>query len=122
MEGWIKIHRSLLDWEWYPDTNCVRLALHFLLKANFQPKKWQGITVGRGQLVTSRGQLSEETGIRQTTIRAALDKLVNCGFITKSATNRYTIVTICNYDSYQQVYDGCGAGCQPTDSQQITSK
>ena len=122
MEGWIKIHRSLLDWEWYSDTNCVRLALHFLLKANYQPKKWQGITIGRGQLVTSRGQLSEETGLSQMQIRTTMDKLDKCGFITKLATSKYTTVTICNYDSYQQLQDGCDDGFQPTDNQQITSE
>lgn len=122
MEGWIKIHRSLLDWEWYSDTNCVRLALHFLLKANYQPKKWKGVTIGRGQLVTGRGQLSEETGLSQMQIRTAMDKLDECGFITKSATNKYTIVTICNYDSYQQMQDGCEDGCQPANIQQITNE
>lgn len=122
MEGWIKIHRSLLDWEWYSDTNCVRLALHFLLKANYQPKKWQGITIVRGQLVISRGQLSEETGLSQMQIRTTIDKLDKCGFITKSATSKYTIVTICNYDSYQQLQDGYDDGCQPTDNQQITNE
>lgn len=122
MEGWIKIYRSLLEWEWYSDTNCVRLALHFLLKANYLPKKWQGITIGRGQLATSRGQLSEETGLSQMQIRTTIDKLDKCGFITKSATSKYTIVTICNYDSYQQLQDGYDDGYQPTDNQQITSE
>ena len=96
MEGWIKIHRSLLDWEWYSDTNCVRLCLHFLLKANYQSKKWKGLIIDRGQLVTSRGQLSEETGLSEMQIRTALDKLDNCGFITKSGTRKYTIITVCN--------------------------
>lgn len=122
MEGWIKIHRSLLDWEWYQDTNCVRLALHFLLKANYQPKKWKGIIIDRGQLVTTRGQLSEETGLSEMQIRTAIDKLDNCGFITKSGTRKYTIITVCNYDLYQQAQDGFDNGCQPTDNQQITSK
>lgn len=122
MEGWIKIHRSLLDWEWYQDTNCVRLALHFLLKANYQPKKWKGIIIDRGQLVTTRGQLSEETGLSEMQIRTAIDKLDNCGFITKSGTRKYTIITVCNYDLYQQAQDGFDNGCQPTDNQQTTSK
>lgn len=122
MEGWIKIHRSLLDWEWYQDTNCVRLALHFLLKANYQPKKWKGIIIDRGQLVTTRGQLSEETGLSEMQIRTAIDKLDNCGFITKSGTHKYTIITICNYDYYQQKQDGCDDGEQPADNQQITSE
>lgn len=120
--SWIKMYRSFLDWEWYPDTNCVRLALHFILKANYRAKKWKGLIIDRGQLVTSRGQLSEETGLSEMQIRTAIDKLDNCGFITKSGTRKYTIITVCNYDLYQQAQDGFDNGCQPTDSQQITSK
>lgn len=116
------MYRSFLDWEWYPDTNCVRLALHFILKANYQPKKWQGTVIDRGQLVTSRGQLAEETGLSQMQVRTTLDKLQKAGFLTKCTTSKYTIVTICNYDYYQQKQDGCDDGEQPTDNQQITSK
>lgn len=116
------MYRSFLDWEWYPDTNCVRLALHFILKANYRAKKWKGLIIDRGQLVTSRGQLSEETGLSEMQIRTAIDKLDNCGFITKSGTRKYTIITVCNYDLYQQAQDGFDNGCQPTDNQQITSK
>ena len=54
MEGWIKIHRGLLDWEWYSDTNCVRLALHLLLKANFQTRRWRG----KSDFLTSRATSS----------------------------------------------------------------
>ncbi len=116
------MYRSFLDWEWYPDTNCVRLALHFSLKAHYRAKKWKGLIIDRGQLVTSRGQLSEETGLSEMQIRTAIDKLDNCGFITKSGTRKYTIITICNYDLYQQSQDGCDNGYQPTDNQQTTSK
>lgn len=115
------MYRSFLDWEWYPDTNCVRLALHFILKANYRAKKWKGLIIDRGQLVTSRGQLSEETGLSEMQIRTAIDKLDNCGFITKSGTRKYTIITVCNYDLYQRAQDGFDNGCQPTDNQQITT-
>ena len=115
------MYRSFLDWEWYPDTNCVRLALHFILKANYQPKKWQGTVIDRGQLVTSRGQLAEETGLSPMQVRTTLDKLQRCGFLTKCTTSKYTIVTVCNYDYYQQKQDGCDDGEQPADNQQITT-
>lgn len=116
------MYRSFLDWEWYPDTNCVRLALHFILKANYQPKKWQGTVIDRGQLVTSRGQLAEETGLSPMQVRTTLDKLHRAGFLTKCTTSKYTIVTICNYDYYQQKQDGFDDGEQPTDNQQITNE
>lgn len=116
------MYRSFLDWEWYSDTNCVRLALHFILKANYQPKKWQRTVIDRGQLVTSRGQLAEETGLSPMQVRTTLDKLQSTGFLTRCTTSKYTIVTICNYDYYQQKQDGCDDGEQPADNQQITSE
>ena len=39
-EGFIKIYRQLLEWEWYTDTNTKVLFLHCLLKANFKTKKY----------------------------------------------------------------------------------
>ena len=101
MEGWIKIHRGLLDWEWYSDTNCVRMALHLLLKANFQTRRWRGITVERGQLVTSRAALARETGLSEREVRTAVSKLEKSDFLTSRATSYYTVVTICNYERYQ---------------------
>ena len=78
--------------------------------------------IDRGQLVTSRGQLAEETGLSPMQVRTTLDKLQRTGFLTKCTTSKYTIVTICNYDYYQQKQDGCDDGEQPADNQQITSE
>lgn len=117
MEGWIKIHRGLLDWEWYSDTNCVRLALHLLLMANFQTKRWRGITVERGQLVTSRSILSRETGLSEREVRTAMSKLEKSDFLTIRATSSYTIVTICNYEKYQSFEMADRPACGPTADQ-----
>lgn len=132
MEGWIKIHRGLLDWEWYSDTNCVRLALHLLLKANFQTRRWRGITVGRGQLVTSRAALARETGLSEREVRTAVSKLERSDFLTCRATSSYTVVTICNYERYQSsdnverpafgpADDRAKTSCRPTPDQRATT-
>ena len=121
MEGWIKIHRGLLDWEWYSDTNCVRMALHLLLKANFQTKRWRGITVERGQLVTSRSMLARETGLSEREVRTAISKLEKSDFLTSRATSSYTIVTICNYEKYQSTDSAERPAVGPTADQDATS-
>ncbi len=46
--GWIKIHRKILDWEWYSDLNVRVVFLHLLLKANHDDKKWMGMDIKRG--------------------------------------------------------------------------
>lgn len=105
-KGWIKIHRQLLDWEWYSDTNMVRLFLHLLLKANSSDRRWQGREVPRGSLVTSRATLEDETGLSQKTIRTCLARLISTGEIEVEATHRFSIVTICNFDNYQESEQG----------------
>ena len=42
MEGWIKVHRKLVDWEWYNDINVKVVFLHLLLTANHKEKQWKG--------------------------------------------------------------------------------
>ena len=52
LNGFIKIYRSMLKWEWYEDVNTKAVFLHLLLTANFKDTKWQGITIKRGEVIT----------------------------------------------------------------------
>lgn len=101
-QGWIKLHRRLLNWEWYGDTNMVRLFIHLLLTANPEPKRWQGTTIGKGQRFASMEQLRQETGLSTRELRTCIAKLVKSGEITTEPTSRGTTITIRNYDTYQQ--------------------
>lgn len=99
--GWIKIYRSLLDWEWFDDAETVKLFIYLLLSANYEDKKWRGMVVERGQYVTSLGSLSEILRLSVKRVRIRLERLTKSGAITTSGANRFTIITICNYDTYQ---------------------
>lgn len=101
MEGWVKIYRSILTWEWYSDINVRVLFIHLLLKANHAPKSWRGIEIQAGQLVTSLSRLEQETGLSQKKIRNALKKLEKTGELVTQKGRAYTVITICNYASYQ---------------------
>lgn len=101
MEGWIKIHRQILNWEWYKDINVKILFIHLLLTANHQEKNWKGQLVKRGQKLTSLQHLANETGLTLQQTRTALIKLKSTGEITYTTTNKYTLVTITKYDDYQ---------------------
>lgn len=101
MEGWIKIHRKLLEWEWYDDTNVVRVFLHLLLTANYESKYWHGIPIERGQIITSVNNLASETHLSVKQIRLALEKLKNTNEIGIETANKYSKITISKYDIYQ---------------------
>jgi hypothetical protein len=108
--GWIKLHRKLIDWEWYKDVNTFKLFLHLLLKANTETKKWQGQTINRGQLITSLKNLSHETGLTEKEVRTAISKLQKTKEVGKQTTSVNTTLTMLNYDLYQSMG-------KPTDKQ-----
>ena len=101
MDGWIKLSKKLLSWEWFDKSEMVHLFIYCLLNANFEPKKWHGITVERGSFLTSLTTINRQTGISQRTLRTCLDRLKSTNELTIKTTNRYTLITICKYDSYQ---------------------
>lgn len=100
-EGYIKLYRKFVTWEWYDDINTSRLFLHLLFTVNWQDKKWHGIEVKRGSIITSLSKLSEETGLTVDQVRGSLNKLISTNEITKQTTNRYTVINVVKYGDYQ---------------------
>jgi DNA-binding MarR family transcriptional regulator len=101
MIDFIKLHRDILDWEWYQSSEVSRLYIHLILRANFLSKKWQGYAVNRGQLITSNKHLAIELGMTIQVIRTALKKLESSNYIKRKTTNKFTLITIINYDTKQ---------------------
>jgi len=123
-QGWIKLHRQLTEWEWYNKSEYVHLFIHLLVSANHRDANWQGQTILRGQLITSIGKLSVFTGISEQSIRTILKKLEMTGEIKVKSTNKYTLLTICKYDSYQfeEGETNKQTNKQLTNNQQTTNK
>lgn len=101
MNGWIKIHRQITEWGWYNDSHMVHLFIHLIVSANIEEKSFKGIKIKKGELVTSVSKLAEQTGIPTQTVRTCLSRLQQSGEISRSSTNKFTVITICKYDSYQ---------------------
>lgn len=101
MDGWIKIHRKILDWEWFDNGNMLKVLLYLIFRANYEDKLWHGIVIKRGQLVTSLGNLSGQLRMTINVLRLCLKKLEKAQTITIQSTNRYTLITVCKYDDYQ---------------------
>jgi hypothetical protein len=119
-QGWIKLHRQILEWEWYSDNNCFRLFLHLLLKANHKEKRFKGIELKVGSIVTSRDLLARETGLTSQQIRTALTKLISTNEITSVTSSQGTIIQIVSYEKYQ-VSTNEITNEQPTSNQQSTT-
>lgn len=122
MEGWIKIHRKLLDWEWYKDNNVKIVFLHLLLVANHKEQKWKGKTILRGQKLTSIEHLAKETNLTVMQVRTALKKLKSTNEITMKTTNKNTLITIEKYNDYQIVNEENNKVNNKQDNNEITNK
>lgn len=99
--GWVKLHRKLLEWEWYEDAHMVHLLVHLLLTATHEDRKYKGLTIKRGQLVTTIKELAEALGTPESSTRLRIKRLKSCGFLSIKVAYNKTTITICNYDSYQ---------------------
>ena len=118
--AWIKLHTKFLEWGWADEPNMVSLFVHLLLMANYKDKEWHGITIHRGQLVTSYDKLSASTGLSIRSLRTCLAKLEKTGEIVRKATKQFATITICKYDSYQDFNQTSDK--QPTNERQTTDK
>lgn len=120
--SWIKIHNKLLDWEWASCPETMALWIHILLRANYEDKRWQGITIPRGSFVTSVDNLASTTGLSAQQVRTSLKRLISTSEITSKSTNRFTIITVCKYDSYQLNEESINKQNNEPNNKQATNK
>lgn len=111
--GYIKLYRKMTKWQWYSDEVMFRVFMHLLLTVNYEPMYWRDVKVERGQTVISVSKLSATLRYSKETVHRALKRLENSGEIIRKPNARYTIVTIVNYNLYQD---------KPNDSQTIAKR
>lgn len=99
--GFIVLHRSILNWDWYGDKNTTLLFIHLILTANYVSGEWHGRRIEIGQRITSLSKLSQEISLSIKEIRTCLKHLQQTGEVSCESTNQYTVITIKNYEKYQ---------------------
>ncbi len=121
-EKWIKLFPKMLNWEWYKDVNTKILFIHCLLKANWVERKFEGITIPRGSFITSLDSLSKELNLSTQEVKTALKHLISTNEITSISTNKYRLITITNYESYQSINNQLTSNQQSSDEQPESNK
>lgn len=122
MADGIRLDSGFLDWQWFTDGNTLKLFLYLLLNANSEDRWYRGQIVKRGQLVTTLPLISEGANISIQTTRTCLQRLKECGELTDKATNKNRVITICNYDRYQEPQSTNQQANQQTTNRQLTDK
>lgn len=106
----IKVDRGILDWRWFHDAGTLQLWLYILLRANVTDNDFEGITVHRGELVTSLSSLAAHTGLTIRQVRTALGHLKSTGEVTCTRYPKYSVIRAVHYSLYQDKPAGNAAG------------
>lgn len=108
INGFIFLWKKVEEWEWYRDLPTFKLFIHLLINAYYQDTNWRNIAIKRGQVVSSIENLAVNCGLSVKQTRRAIDNLISTGEIITKGTNKFTIITICKYESYQTQNAGSG--------------
>lgn len=110
MEGWIKVHRELLEkpiWtESTPEQKTILITL--LMMANHSQKEWEWkgerYKAEPGQFVTSLPSIVKKCGkgITLQNVRTAIKRFEKYNFLTDESTNKNRLITIVNWGLYQR--------------------
>lgn len=112
-DGWVKLHRKLLDNEVLKhDLSAYVVFTKLLLVTNRKT----------GRYITGRYMLSELTGLKPTTGYRALQRLAESKMVTLEPNNKNTVITICNWHSYQGAGDSKVVSKVTANAQQSDSK
>lgn len=107
MEGWIKIHRKMLE---NPiickDSDYLSVWIYLLLNATHKeiPALFKGekITLQPGQLITGRKSMSTKLKISESKIYRIINEYKSEQQIEQQTSNKNSLITILNWDKYQQ--------------------
>ena len=126
MEGYINLHRTLIDSMIFSSQTGLKIWIWLLLKASFK-KRYVSLKIGKGETIVTieRGQLlfgrykaEEELCIDGSTVYKWIKKLEENDMISIKSNNQYSIITICNYDAYQ----GENTNEEQPSNNQVTTK
>lgn len=120
LNGFVKLHRKMIEWGWYSDCVVKDVFIHLLMVAAFKESQYLGHEIKPGQAIIGRKKLAQELGFSEQQIRTALKKLESTGEISLKSTNKFTIATVENWEFYQ-CNDETLTNEQPTNNQQITN-
>lgn len=99
--GYIRLYRSMLEWEWFQDSATLHVFVFLLLNACFKPLRHAGVDLAPGQLITSQRMIAKRTGLSESQVRTALDHLKSTHEITHQPGRQFSVITLTNFARWQ---------------------
>ncbi len=122
MDGWIKLYRQAIDDGWLQNADLWAFWCYCLLKATHKKHTarvgYQRIDLAPGQFIFGRKKAAEELETTERKIRTSLKILEKEGNVTIKTTNKFSVITICNWEAYQLIDNGI----DQQDDQQTTNR
>lgn len=129
MDGWIKLHRKLLD---NPivckDAEHMAVWIYLLLHAAHEEKaavfKGEKIILQPGQLITGRLKIAETLHINESKVKRILTAFKSDQQIDQQTTNKNSLITVLRWHVYQksdQQNDQPMTSKRPASDQQLTT-
>lgn len=100
--GFIKLHRSIIEWGWVNEPNTLRLWLQLLCTVMWERTEYKGITLEPGQRIASLSRLADETNMTIDKVRTAKQHLCTTGELTTRPTRYGDLITVENWAKYQE--------------------
>lgn len=105
MDGWLKLYRSILDSAVFQDPEVLKVWIWLLCNVAFEQHDTmcygKVIHLKPGQIATGRKKIAQCTDLNENKVYRALTALKSLGNIEIKATNKYSIITVVNWDKYQ---------------------
>lgn len=119
--SFLALYRSSLTSPVFQRATLWHVWSYCLLRANFseQNKLWNGevLTIKPGQFIFGRFEAAKDLHMKPSTLWGQMLQLKNLGNIDIKTNTKFSVITICNWGTYQQ-QRGAGSTTESTTSRQ----
>jgi hypothetical protein len=130
IEGWIKLHRQIIESEIFASEKGLKIWIWILIKANHK-KRFVALRIGagqstieleRGELLFGRFSAEDELGIDGSTIYKWLKKMELLNMIELKSNSHCTVIKVNKYNEYNDIDEQESSSQITTKEQQSSSR
>ncbi|MGP4070636.1 DnaD domain-containing protein [Halobacillus sp. B29] len=105
MQGWLKLHRKILQSEIFENEKLLKIFIYCLTKSSHKNTESrvgrQKVQLKPGQFIFGRKKAAVELNMNESTVRDYFEILEEDGVISIDSTNKYSVITVDNWAIYQ---------------------